>query len=299
VADATPPVALDSRTRQAVVIAVAPNGARRTTKDHPRLPVEIAAIAEDALQCERHGASLIHLHVRDPAGAHVLDAGLYREAIQEIRRTTEGRLLVQITTEAVGRYSPDEQMLVARGVEADSLSLALREIAPDAQVGSQQREFFRYLADSAPAPQYILYDAADTTRLLTLIQQGVISPERMSVLFVLGRYVGGQVADPRSLIEFLPYAHHFESWFVCAFGVHEARCVVAAAALGGHARVGFENNLQRPDGAPADSNAENVGRVAQTLKSIGMQPARVDEARRILSGRAHATSVHRRGQQPT
>jgi 3-keto-5-aminohexanoate cleavage enzyme len=127
---------------------------------------------------------------------------------------------------------------------------------------------------------------------LTLINQGLISPERMSVLFVLGRYVGGQVADPRSLIEFLPYTQQFESWFVCAFGVHEARCVVAAAALGGHARVGFENNLQRPDGAPAESNADNVGTVAQTLGKIGLRAAGVEEARRIMSGGARVSSPH-------
>jgi uncharacterized protein (DUF849 family) len=270
-----------------VIIAVAPNGARRTRNDHSRLPVDIASIAVESSECARSGASLVHLHVRDRAGAHSLDAALYREAIEEIRRASKKSLLVQITTEAAGRYAPEEQMRVAREVDADSVSLALREVAPEAQIGPGQRRFFDWLAGSSVIPQYILYDTTDAERLLYLIDQGVISRERLSVLFVLGRYATAQVADPRSLIAILPYTGAFETWFVCAFGVAEARCVIGAAALGGHVRVGFENNLQRPDGALAESNAENVTRIARMLGELGQRPARVDECRQLICGRTY------------
>lgn len=198
-------------------------------------------------------------------------------------------MLVQITTEAAGRFAPAEQMRVAHEVDADSVSLALREIVPQEELDREQRRFFEWLADSPQVPQYILYDSSDAERLLRLIESDVVKDRRLSVLFVLGRYASGQLADPTSLITLLPYAADFETWFVCAFGVTEARCVVAGAALGGHVRVGFENNLHRPDGSLADSNAENVGRVARALGELGLRPARGEECRRLMNGTARTS----------
>src|SRR3546814_7478658 len=91
-------------------IAVAPNGARRTRADPPRLPMTAAEIARDAAEAREAGAAMIHLHVRDGDGRHTLDAGLYRDATAAVRRAVGDGLVVQITTEAVGRYPPAEQM---------------------------------------------------------------------------------------------------------------------------------------------------------------------------------------------
>jgi uncharacterized protein (DUF849 family) len=277
-----------------VIIAVAPNGARRTRSDHPRLPVDVESIIAESCEWADGGASLVHLHVRDPQGRHSLDPGLYREAIEGIRHANQGRLLVQVTTEAAGRFAPAEQMRVAQEVDADSVSLALREIVPDAEPGPEHRRFFAWLADAPLAPQYILYDATDVERLLRLIDQGVVQHERLSVLFVLGRYSTGQVADPMALLDFLPYTAAFDTWLVCAFGATEARCVVAAAALGGHVRVGFENNLQRPDGGHAASNADNVVHVARMLGELGLRPASADECRHLLGGAVRTETSMRR-----
>src|SRR5690554_6718411 len=91
-------------------IAVAPNGARRTKADHPRLPMLPDELARDAAEARAAGAAMIHLHVRDAEGKHSLDLGLYREAIAAVRDAVGDRLVVQATTEAVGRYTPREQM---------------------------------------------------------------------------------------------------------------------------------------------------------------------------------------------
>jgi 3-keto-5-aminohexanoate cleavage enzyme len=280
-------IVLEANAPRPVVIAVAPNGARRTRQDHPRLPVDIESLGAECVESARSGASLVHVHVRDNRGAHSLDAALYQEAVQEIRRVTHGSLVIQITTEAVGRYSPADQMHVSRSVDADSVSLALREIAPAAELDADQRKFFKWLADAKPVPQYILYDASDIERLLRFIDQGSISAERMSVLLVLGRYSKGQRADPRSLIALLPYTAAFETWFVCSFGSVEAQSVIGAATLGGHIRVGFENNLQRPDGSRAISNADNVGRIARILGELGLRAATAEECRRLISGKTN------------
>ena len=93
-----------------LMIAVAPNGARKTKQDHAGLPLSPAELALTAAECEDAGACMIHLHVRDQQGRHSLDADLYRDAIAAIRKQVGDELVIQITTEAVGIYKPDEQI---------------------------------------------------------------------------------------------------------------------------------------------------------------------------------------------
>ena len=85
---------------------VAPNGARKTKEDHPNLPITISEIVKEAVNCFNEGANAIHAHVRDKKGDHCLDAGIYRELLSELDIKVP-ELPVQITTEAVGKFSPE------------------------------------------------------------------------------------------------------------------------------------------------------------------------------------------------
>ncbi|MEF9602808.1 3-keto-5-aminohexanoate cleavage protein, partial [Paracoccus sp. PXZ] len=88
-----------------------------------------------ARECHAAGAGGIHAHVRDAEGRHVLDAGLYAELIAELARAVP-EMAVQITTEAVGRYSPAEQRALVARLRPAAVSVALREITaePDARL---------------------------------------------------------------------------------------------------------------------------------------------------------------------
>jgi uncharacterized protein (DUF849 family) len=102
-------------------------------------------------------------------------------------------------------------------------------------------------------------------------KQGLVPFDKLSVLYVLGRFALTRTAIPRDLLPFIaPDMPRFESWSVCAFGRREAACVTAAALLGGHARVGFENNFALPNGARAASNAELVGAAVRALEAVGL-----------------------------
>ena len=110
-------------------------------------------------------------------------------------------------------------------------------------------------------------------RLATMLKQGLIPFDKLSVLYVLGRFALTRTALPRDLLPFLaPEAPRFQAWSVCAFGRRETACVTAAALLGGHARVGFENNLALPNGERAASNAELVGRPPMRSKRSAFRP---------------------------
>jgi 3-keto-5-aminohexanoate cleavage enzyme len=264
-----------------VVVCVAPNGARRTQADHPALPMRPYEIAADALACAEAGASVIHLHVRDDRGGHVLDAGRYREAMGLIERAVGDRLLVQVTTEAVGRYTPQQQMALLRELRPRAASVALRELMPDAAGAEAVAGFLAWALREGVALQYIVYDADDARRLVACVGAGTVPQRAPNALFVLGRYAAGQQSSPRDLLAFVQAWPQGWAWSVCAFGAAEAACMAAAIGLGGHARVGFENNLHRADGTLATHNADLVANVAGIARRSGRGVATAAQARTL------------------
>jgi uncharacterized protein (DUF849 family) len=262
-------------------IAVAPNGARRGKADHPRLPITSEEIAREAARCAEAGASLLHLHVRDAEGAHSLDEGRYGEAIAAVRDRVGGAMVIQVTTEAVGRYTPEEQMLVVKRLRPEAASVALSELIPSAAHEGAAVRFYHWAAEAGVALQHILYAPEEAVALLDLVRRGVI-PGRAHPLFVLGRYTPGQQSDPSALIAFLDRWPADEPWSVCAFGQAETAALAMALALGGHVRVGFENSLVRPDGSMASDNAEAVARIAEIALLIGRKPATSEETRSLF-----------------
>lgn len=251
-------------------IAAAPNGGRRTKSDHPAIPLSPAELARTAAECLEAGAGMIHVHVRRPDGRHLLEADAYREAIAAIRSEVGRALVIQITTEALGIYTPAEQIAVLKAVRPEAASLALREIVPDDASEPAFAEALEWMAREGVLPQIILYEPAEAVRLAAMSKRGLIPWDDIPVLYVLGRYTASQTSQPADLLPFLaPEAPRFRSWSVCAFGRHEAACVTAAALLGGHVRVGFENNLFMPDGTQAPSNAALVEAVATAVTSLG------------------------------
>ena len=269
-----------AETRGRVALAVAPNGGRKTKADHPALPLSADELARTAAECLERGASMIHLHVRDAEGRHCLDPEAYRAAIASICEAVGDRLVLQITSESLGRYSPAEQRAAVLRTNPEAVSLALRELAPEAADEKDFGDFLGKLKQMRVHPQIILYTPAEAERLGAMLKQGLIPFDRLSVLYALGRFALARTAIPRDLLPFLaPEAPRFHAWSVCAFGRRETACVTAAALLGGHARVGFENNLALPSGERAASNADLVGAAAHGLEAVGLQTQTADGLR--------------------
>ena len=266
------------------MLTVAPNGGRKTKVDCPLLPLSADELARTAAECLERGASMIHLHVRDAEGRHCLDPEVYRATIGRICQEVGDRLVLQITSESIGRYSPAEQRAAVLKTNPEAVSLALRELAPEEADEKDFCDFLRKLKQMRIWPQIILYTPAEAERLGAMLKQGLIPFDKLSVLYVLGRFALTRTALPRDVLPFLaPEMPRFESWSVCAFGRREAACVTAAALLGGHGRVGFENNLALPDGARARSNAELVGAAAHALEAVGLQAQTAEGLRQEIA----------------
>lgn len=249
-------------------IMLAPNGARKNKADHARLPLTIAEMIAETRLAIAEGAEGLHAHIRDADGKHSLDAGLYRELLAETDHAFPG-FFVQVTTEAVGIYSAEVQRRLVRDLRPRHVSIGLREIMSDGET-ARSADLFAFCADEGIDVQHILYDADDCREFLRLRDEGVIPGEAPQILHVLGRYSKGQVSDPAEIAPRITTLDgHPVDWGLCAFGRNETACLIEAIRLGGKARIGFENNLEHPDGRIAKSNADRVRELVTRLGKTG------------------------------
>ena len=143
----------------------APNGARKVKTDHPAMPVTIMETIAAAKECHAAGASILHAHVRDDDGKHLLDTGRYQTLLDGLR-TEVPNMLVQITTEAVGIYTPQQQSKLVFDLKPDFVSVGFREMIGDgSQVARDHAaHFYHHSLHSQIHIQHILYDVDDLAR---------------------------------------------------------------------------------------------------------------------------------------
>lgn len=265
-------------------IIVAPNGARRGRDDHQQLPLTMDEMATCLSQCASAGATMAHMHVRDTQGKHSLDVGLNKEWLEETRARFDAELVIQLTTEAVGLYQPNEQMALVRGTEPEAVSLALRELRPNASFEKEASRFFHELNERRIYVQYILYDAADLSLYFQMVNDKTLPNSGHHLLLVLGKYKKDMLSSPADLLEFDLKRITSEkiSWATCAFGQFEHQCLAAAISLGGDVRVGFENNLINLKGQHAKNNAELVQQIANLSQSMGLSINSAEDLRKNI-----------------
>lgn len=265
---------------QPTVIMAAPNGARKVKSDHPAVPVTIAETIATAKECHAAGASILHAHVRDEDGQHLLDVGLY-QALLEGLRIEVPTLLVQITTEAVGVYTAQQQADLVFDLKPDFVSVGFREMIADN--GQEARDHAAHFYHQSFAKQihvqHILYDVDDLIRFRQAMADGLLPSSNPHVLLVLGRYNANFQSNPKEMVPFISDGlTDMASWSICAFGYREFDVMNVAIKNGGHCRVGFENNFYLKDGTLASTNEEIVRQLA-----VACEPATREQTLEIFA----------------
>ena len=265
-----------------LIITVALTGNVPTKKMNPNLPVTAEEIAADVARCANAGACLFHVHARDREEKPTLDLDVYKRNARAIKQTAP-EVILQLSTGARAGTDPEARMAPVRLLpEMASFTTGSNNLP--GVVYANPPQFLEQLAavfkETGVKPEIEVFEAGMIANALFLQKKGLlVAPLHFD--FVLGA-PGAMPAGVRGLVFLRDSLPAGSTWTVAGIGKAEIRMAAAAIAMGGHVRVGLEDNLRMPDGSPA-SNPRLVEKVAAIAREVGREIAGPDEARRILS----------------
>ncbi|MFH1135571.1 MAG: 3-keto-5-aminohexanoate cleavage protein [Pseudomonadota bacterium] len=300
----------DSRPPKAIITA-AVTGAIHTPAMSPYLPLTPRQLIDDIMSVHEAGGAVAHLHVRDPkTGQPKADQEIFREVVVEVKRrcdiviciTTGGSLgdTVENRGRAISTLKPELASL-----NAGSLNFALFQVVPKYEgrwkfewerpylAGTEDfifpntfqtiGQFTDLMARHGVKPEFEIYDVGMINNLAHLINTGRIK-KPVYLQFVLG-ILGGIPAAVENLVFLVQTARQqisdFE-WSVCAAGRAQFAMTTHALLMGGHARVGLEDNLYLSKGVLAKNSGEQTAKLKRIAAELGVETATPAEARRIL-----------------
>jgi 3-keto-5-aminohexanoate cleavage enzyme len=265
-----------------LIITVALTGNVPTKQMNPNLPVTPAEIAADVKRCRDAGASLFHVHARDGDQKPTLDIRVYKANVRAIREAAPD-VIIQLSTGARAGKDWDARANPIRLLpEMGSFTTGSNNLPGIVYENSPQ--FIEFLAgvyrDTGVKPEIEVFETGMIANALILEKKEYLKPP-LHFDFVLGApgAMPGTIKNLLFLSESIPAA---STWSVAGIGRAEIPLSSTAIAMGGHVRVGLEDNLALPDGTSA-SNPLLVEKVVRIAREIGREIATPDEARRILS----------------
>ena len=265
-----------------LIITAALTGNVPTREMTPHVPLTPAEIAADVRRCAEAGASLVHVHARDAEGRPTLDMTVFKETVGRIKREAP-EVIIQLSTGAragrdwEARANPVRLLpeMASFTTGSNNLPGIVYENAPD---------FLLFLAgvfqDTGVKPEIEVFEAGMINNAMFLVKKGLLTMP-LHFDFVLGA-PGAMPGTVRNLVFLADTLPPGATWTVAGIGPAEIPLATAAIAMGGHVRVGIEDNLRLPDGALA-TNAQLVQTAATIARTMGRQIATPAEARQILS----------------
>jgi len=285
-----------------VIITCALTGAGDTVGKSEHVPVTPEQIADSGIAAARAGAAIVHVHVRDPrSGQGSRDVELYREVVGRIRDS--GVDVVINTTAGMGGdlyLDPDDPSGFAEGTDlVDGITrLAhVEELRPDictldcgslnfgegslvyVSTPDMLRAGAKRIQELGVRPELEIFDTGHLWFAKTLVEEGLIDAPAMYQLCMGIPY--GAPADPLTLAAMVNRLPEGAVWASFALGPMQMPWVAQSVLLGGHVRVGLEDNLYLSRGVKA-TNAELVERAKTIVESMGAYVATPDEGREIL-----------------
>ena len=269
-----------------VILTVAPTGSSTPAAKCPGLPVTPAEIAAETYECWKAGASVVHLHVRDDQGNASMEYEKFRESVALIREKCD--IVINMTT-AGGFGVPDDERILPLDLipEMATMDAGSMNVKGDF-VFHNSVAFLEKLGRRAQElgirPEIEVMDTGMVYTALRLIEQGYIkSPPHFQM--VLGME-NGMAATVENLVYMKNLLPPGATW--SAFGVGKAHLTIlmATLALGGHVRVGMEDNIYLDAGQKASSKVDFVERTRRISELNNKRPATPEETRAMLGLRS-------------
>ncbi|MHB8176952.1 MAG: beta-keto acid cleavage family enzyme [Vulcanimicrobiaceae bacterium] len=263
-----------------LIITCAPVGAEVLPEQTPYLPVTPQALGETARAIRDAGASIVHVHCRNDDGSNTHEVERFAQAYQAIRGASD--LIVQFSTGGAIGMSPDERARpLALRPEMATLTCGTVNFGDEIFENSFpiMRGILKRMHEYGVRPELEIFDKGHLANARRLAKDGLLTfPAHVD--FVLG-VPGGLEASVANLCDLVADLPGGCTWSVAGVGRAQLQMAMAAIAMGGHVRVGIEDNLYYEKGRLA-RNEELVARVARIAAEAGRPVASPDQARAIL-----------------
>ena len=269
-----------------LIITAAICGAE-VTKDHnPNVPYTVKEIGIEAEKAFLAGASIIHLHVREDEGKPTQNLKRFQACVDEIKNRCPDIIILPSTGGAIGMSNEERLQPIFLNPPPEMATLDMGTMnygGDDIFVNTESTiiSFAKEMNSRGIKPELECFDKGMIDMTLRLHKKGYIQ-EPMHFNFMLG-VIGGITATPRDLLYLANSIPKGSTYCVGAIGKHEFPMVTLSIVLGGHARVGFEDNIYLSKGVLAKSNGELVEKVVRISKELGRDIASPYEARKMLS----------------
>ncbi len=268
-----------------VIISAALVGSRPTKEMNPAVPYSPAEIADSAVEAYHAGAAIVHIHVRDPeTGRPSSDFALFAEVVERIRARCP--VLVNLTTSGFNLESQDpDARLEPLALQPDICSLDVGSVNFDSRPFVNSPHWCdtaaRRTQDLGIKPELEVFDAGHIDQAADLVARGLVdAPPWFQICLGIKWGMPASLGNLLFMHSLLPAG---VEWSVLGVGRHQLEVTTMAPFLGGHIRVGFEDNLYMARGTLAQSNAQLVERATNILRLINLAPATVAETRTILN----------------
>ncbi len=283
-----------------MVVTVAITGSLNNREQNPHIPYTTEEIVKATVESWKAGASVVHLHVREPStGKPIQDIDLFKKTIEGIRKecdiiintstgggpgmTFEERIAIIPALSKDKNLKPEMASLNAGSLNYGILSRKKRTFVLDA-VQENPWSKLLYFADTMThhgvKPEIEIYEAGMIHNARVLHEIGALK-EPLHFQFVLG-VLGGMQATVDNLVFLKNSTPSGSTWSLCTVGLDIFSLGAVAIAAGGHVRVGLEDCIHISKGVLAQSNAQMVKRIVTLSKEMGREVATPEEARKIL-----------------
>lgn len=294
-----------------VILACAVTGSADSTGINPAVPVTPEQIANEAIAANKAGAAITHIHVRNPETGKASTKFEYYEEVVKRIRDSGSPVIINLTTGPGGRFIPDPadpmqpaatsaMFTAAKRVEhvvklkpdICSLDVASMNFGEWTMVNSPAilREMAKMIQDAGVKPELEVFDTGHVRLAAQMCANGEITDPRPLFQFCLGISWGAPAStDAMALMRDL--APENAVWASFGISRHEMPMVGSATLLGGHCRVGLEDNLYISRGKLASGNAELVEHAVGIIQSLGEDVATVDQACEMLGLRGRVAAA--------
>lgn len=273
------------KTGNDVIISAALTGAVTPKDINEHIPLTPEEIAEDAYQCWKQGAAVVHLHMRDAKGLGTMDKERFAETICLIRNRKDCDVIINCTTSGDNRATDEQRMehvASLEGIEMASYDAGSFNWMPGG-VFTNSPQFLGKLGETLTKrsikPEIEIFDSGMLGIANYFVEKGKLQGP-LHYQFCLG-ILGGMPATVENLLYLVNHIPADATWSAFGIGRHHLPIMYAALALGGHIRVGLEDNVYFSKGVPA-TNVQLVDRAAQAITLQGKQVATPAIARQIL-----------------